>query len=104
MGVKPVVGKPGFEAVEIAPTFHGLEHVEGMFPTSKGDLTVKWKKHDGVVDVEVIMPPGINEGTFKVPTLGGKECSRVETRNQPVAGLQNAFALKHGSNTFVIEY
>ncbi|MFX0098182.1 MAG: alpha-L-rhamnosidase N-terminal domain-containing protein [Candidatus Hodarchaeota archaeon] len=104
MGVKPVVDKPGFQAVEISPTFHGLESVEGMFPTCKGDIFVKWKKEGNSVDVEIILPDMINEGVFKVPTLDGKENSNISTSNGPITELNNAFALNPGENHFKIDY
>ncbi len=54
LGVRP--SKPGFESVEVAPTFHGLERVEGVFPACKGDIAVAWTRQGASVHVIPFMP------------------------------------------------
>jgi alpha-L-rhamnosidase len=98
LGVKP--SSPGFKSVEISPTFHGLESVEGIFPTCKGDIKVCWKKDKHVVRVAITIPNDMSNGTFVIPTLDGRAVSEIRTTNSKLSSI--SYYLKVGSNEFTL--
>lgn len=81
LGIKPA--SPGFETVEISPTFMGLNQVSGIFPSIRGSIEVSWKKtpiNEGVqIDIKVVIPPQITKGFFIIPALDGKVTQKITT-------------------------
>ncbi len=65
LGVKPV--KPGFTEFEISPKPGGLDWAEGVVPSPKGDIPVRWEKKNGKYHLEVTIP----EGTKAIVRLPG---------------------------------
>ncbi|MHA1681960.1 MAG: alpha-L-rhamnosidase-related protein [Promethearchaeota archaeon] len=100
LGVKPA--SPGFQSIEISPTFLGLDSVEGMYPTCRGDVRVSWKKEGRKVTVSINIPVKIEEGIFIIPPCDGKQPSAVDTSNSKLG--ENRYAMKPGSNEFTINY
>ena len=57
LGVKPL--EPGFARVEISPTFFGLQWVDGIFPSCRGDIGVKWTKNIATTGTQIDLSIGI---------------------------------------------
>jgi hypothetical protein len=102
LGVKPLT--PGFATVQIAPTFHELQFADGIFPTDRGDITVKWTKSDRHVELTIQIPPKIDGGICLIPPLDGKAVKKVETSQSIVSGSPNGYQLQPGVNHFQIYY
>ena len=108
LGVRPI--EPGFEEVEIAPTFYGLDKVNGFFPTCKGKIQVKWEKslqqEKTIVNLEVILPDEITQGALKIRPIIDKLCSEIETDSELLSekGKIYRYSLSNGKNQFIIHY
>lgn len=100
LGVRPAA--PGFERLDIAPTFHGVQHVEGTFPTCKGDIAVAWRKEGNAVNVSVTVPAAISHATFTVPPLDGRVASAVTLDGERVDGT--TVTLRPGTAALSITY
>ena len=100
LGVKPA--SPGFETVEIAPTFHGLDAVEGIFPTCNGNIEVDWKKEESRVKINIKLPEKIEKGVFIIPRLDEKDISHISTGNQKINEM--SYNLNAGMNSFTLDY
>ena len=58
---------PGFEKVEVRPwTPDSLDWAEGVVPTPKGGIAVRWEKADGGVTATIEIPEGVT-GEFTAP-------------------------------------
>jgi hypothetical protein len=109
LGVRPL--QAGFQSIEVSPTFFGLNNVQGIFPTCRGDVKVKWEKivEDDKIHVElnIEIPDQIEQGACKILPLEGKEASSVETENNSIStdnlSIQQ-YSLQPGSNHFSIFY
>ncbi|MBD3187289.1 Bacterial alpha-L-rhamnosidase [Candidatus Bathyarchaeota archaeon] len=100
LGVRPAA--PGFERIEISPTFHHLESVDGMFPTCRGDVKVSWKKMNKEVIINISLPSSIPDGMFIVPALDGVHPTGIKTRAVKIE--PRVFKLHPGENEFEIYY
>jgi alpha-L-rhamnosidase len=103
MGVKP--SEPGFESVEVSPTFFELTKVEGSYPTCKGGISVNWDKcEDTQVKISITLPKEIKSGTFIIPDLDSKQITEVETKNLPKSSDSKIYVLNSGPNEFILKY
>ena len=64
LGVKPTAA--GFATFEIVPHPSGLAWAEGVVPSPKGDIPVKWKRDGEKFTLEVTVPEG-TEATVRLP-------------------------------------
>lgn len=65
LGVRPAA--PGFEKVEVRPwTPDSLDWAEGVVPTPKGGIAVRWERADGGVTATIEIPEGVT-GEFTAP-------------------------------------
>ena len=105
LGVKPL--EPGFARVEISPTFFGLQWVDGIFPSCRGDIGVKWTKNIATtgtqIDLSIEIPPAIADGVFILPTLDGQLAQQVRYNNNETE-ITPSYSLVVGLNQFQIEY
>jgi hypothetical protein len=62
LGVKPT--GPGFAEFEIRPQPGGLEWAEGVVPSPKGDIPVRWEKRGEKYTLEVTVPKGTKATAF----------------------------------------
>jgi hypothetical protein len=70
-GIYPLT--PGFETVEIKPTFDKLDQVDAEFPSCKGNILVHWNKKliqdDVEINIEIYLPTLIQKGLFIPPLM-----------------------------------
>lgn len=74
LGVKPLT--PGFGKVIIEPKDCGLSYAFGAIPTVKGNISVNWHIKDGVMNINAVVPKGVEaicrtnrKSVFKVTTV-----------------------------------
>jgi hypothetical protein len=72
VGIRPL--KPNFEMFAIVPTLLGLSSASAMVPTVSGTIRAAWSLKEGVIDISVEAPPGL-EGIVDLSRLG--EVSRL---------------------------
>jgi len=73
LGVKPTAA--GFATFEIVPHPSGLAWAEGVVPSPKGDIPVKWKRDGEKFNLEVAVPEG-TEATVQLPGSDKKTALR----------------------------
>ena len=99
--------EPGFARVEISPTFFGFQWVDGIFPSCRGDIGVKWTKNIATtgtqIDLSIEIPPAIADGVFIFPTLDGQLAQQVRYNNNETE-ITPSYSLVVGLNQFQIEY
>jgi hypothetical protein len=107
--VKPL--EPGFKTVLISPTFENLNHLQGIFPSVKGDIRVEWTKTEdqGIIHVELLIqiPDEIEGGIYRSRSLDGKLPTNIVAENnlqENSQGPELEFTLISGSNHFAIDY
>ena len=57
LGVLP--GAPGFERIIVKPARWNMNWAEGMVPTPKGDVSVRWDAVDGEMSIHIEGPAGV---------------------------------------------
>ncbi len=102
LGVKPLT--PGFESVEISPTFEDLTHVSGIFPSCRGDIKVEWEKFADHVKVQIEIPKDISSGIFIPPLHEGAVPKKVDTKNDQDKLIEGTYSLHSRENSFNIYY
>jgi len=101
--VKPL--EPGFQSVEISPTFHELKDVTGCYKTCKGDIKINWKKTDiEKIKITIKLPTEISRGIFIIPCLKDRQPSTIETENIQFKSNNLKFIVHPGINDFQIVY
>lgn len=67
-GIKPDPDHPGFKNILLEPHFvEGLEHFEATFDGPFGEIVSSWKKENGQVTYDVVIPPN-SSATLKLKT------------------------------------
>jgi alpha-L-rhamnosidase len=64
LGIEPL--SPGFKTFKVAPVILDIEFAEGRIPTPYGNISIKWKRKNNYLKVELKVP----EGTI-AKTVGG---------------------------------
>ncbi len=90
-GISPI--EPGYGKFRVAPDLCGVEWIETVVPTVKGDIRYRAEERDGILSVE-LTTPGDTEAVVDLPA-GYKD---VKINGKPVDGR---FSLK-GSETWKI--
>ncbi len=61
LGIRQTKDSAGYEKVEIAPRIpENLSFAKGSIDTPKGEIAVSWKKKDGTITFDVMIPNGVN--------------------------------------------
>lgn len=61
LGIRQIKDSAGYEKVEIAPRIpENLSFARGSIITPKGEIEVAWKKKEGTIVFEIMIPNGVN--------------------------------------------
>ena len=98
-GIKPDENSPGFKTIVLEPNFvSGLDYFEAKFDAPQGEITSSWKRSEGKITYNVIVPPNSTANL----TLHAKSIS--ENMLKYVSKKENGlFHLNLESGSFEIE-
>ena len=69
-GIRPDASAPGFRKFRIKPSLlSGLDWVQCSYPSVHGEIRCSWKRSDGHLDLDVVVP-GNTQATIDVPSDG----------------------------------
>lgn len=80
LGVRPT--KPGFDEFLIAPNPCDLDFAEGVFPSVKGDIKVKWQKTGNGMELEFNVPKN-STAKVSLPLADGRKKFSLKLDGKP---------------------